>query len=673
MEPDTKADRGLLPALDTSSTYFSNATSETNSNARGNAPTQIQTLFNAWAFEFIWILVSLSSFSVILVVLLIYDGRALPRLPLNITLNTLVAFFSSLSKAAFMIPVAEAISQCKWNWFRTDKPLSDFETFDVASRGFWGSVTLLGRLRWRQAVHRRYNIASLGALVTIFSIMSTPITQQLIAYPTRLGPAVDVNNPTTAAVRAWAIDPSAGPRGPSNTVLSTVLNGFLTRVDDPIQPLGVSCPTGQCTFPRFNSLGICVKMENITSSLNVQETPPDPNSWPLQLLLTNVTRQYDVSLGGECNMTSPSTIAFRTCRSQANESFAFQNDADMMASKVYSFPVMYSMIDKDTFASPDDPGPVRWGAMEVFYHLCVNTYEISVRGGSLSSVPVSSSWKTPGNGTNKPLAITCNEMTKSDDPVQCIVPEEDKAADVNSFIALTDPSSSNNRTSDFRAQRTLLNILVDSLHYSSEGLYMYDPTDNSDNGWTISSGITQMVEALYNNGDRFFNESLPLDPQVQFGRIGVMMNSVATSLTNLMRSTPSYTSADTTTHFNAQPITGSAWANETFVSVRWGWIFYMASEIVAAALFLCLTVVATSQLDIKVLKSSPLATLLALNDKTRSTVGGITTPSEVRHHARSVKVNLVDGGKDGMTAGFATSPLSSEAPVRGGGDGKGMS
>ncbi|KAK3686209.1 hypothetical protein B0T22DRAFT_242745 [Podospora appendiculata] len=645
MDPDTKADRGQLPALDTSSAYFSNATSEANPNAQGNAPTQIQALLNAWAFEFVWILVSLSSFSVILVILLIYDGRTLPRLPLNITLNTLVAFFSSLSKAAFMIPVAEAISQCKWNWFRTDKPLSDFETFDVASRGFWGSVTLLGRLRWS-------NIASLGALVTIFSIMSTPITQQLIAYPTRLGPALDVNNATTSAVRAWAIDPSAGPRGPSNTVLSTVLNGFLTQVADPIQPLAVSCPTGQCTFPRFNSLGICVKMANITSFLNVQESPPDPNSWPLQLLLTNVTRQYDVSLGGECNMTSPSTVAFRTCRSQVNESVAFQDDADMMAAKVYSFPLIYSMIDKDTFASHDDPGPVRWGAMEVFYHLCVNTYEISVRGGSLSSVPVSSSWKTPGNGTNKPLTIGCNEMTKSDDPVQCIVPEPDKSADVNSFTALVDPNGSpNNRTSDFRAQRTLLNIVVDSLHYSSEGLYMYDPVDNSDNGWTISSGITQMVEALYNNGDRFFNESLPLDPLVQFDRIGVMMNSVATSLTNLMRSTSSFTDANTHGDFNAQPITGAAWANETFVSVRWGWILYMASEIVVAAAFLCLTVIATSQLDIKVLKSSPLATLLALNDKTRSTVGGITTPSEVRHHARSVKVNLVDGTRQGRDDG----------------------
>ena len=78
--------------------------------------------------------------------------------------------------------------------------------------------------------------------------------------------------------------------------------------------------------------------------------------------------------------------------------------------------------------------------------------------------------------------------------------------------------------------------------------------------------------------------------------------------------------------------------------VRWGWITYMASEILLAVVFLCLTVLYTRRLNMKVLKSSPLATLLALNDEARSTVGGITTPKRVRSSAKSVKVNLVGNG-----------------------------
>jgi len=47
------------------------------------------------------------------VVLAVYDGHLLPTLPMNITLNTFVAFFSTFAKSSFMIPVTEALSQWK--------------------------------------------------------------------------------------------------------------------------------------------------------------------------------------------------------------------------------------------------------------------------------------------------------------------------------------------------------------------------------------------------------------------------------------------------------------------------------------------------------------------------------------------------------------------------------
>ena len=109
-----------------------------------------------------------------------------------------------------------------------------------------------------------------------------------------------------------------------------------------------------------------------------------------------------------------------------------------------------------------------------------------------------------------------------------------------------------------------------------------------------------------------------------------------------MRSAPTWT--NDTRSINSFAVQGSTLVQETFVHVRWGWIGYMAFEIVLAAIFLCLTVLYTRKLDVRVLKSSPLATLLALNDETRSTVGGITTSKRVRNNAKSVKVNLVGTG-----------------------------
>ncbi len=109
-----------------------------------------------------------------------------------------------------------------------------------------------------------------------------------------------------------------------------------------------------------------------------------------------------------------------------------------------------------------------------------------------------------------------------------------------------------------------------------------------------------------------------------------------------MRTADAWTNG--TDSMNSSPVGGWAWAPETFVQVRWGWIFYMAFEILAAAMFLVLTVQYTQRLKIQVLKSSPLATLLALNDDTRSVVGGITTAAHARTQARAVTVNLVGSG-----------------------------
>jgi hypothetical protein len=74
---------------------------------------------------------------------------------MGITLNTFLAFFTTMTKASFMLAVAEALSQWKWNWFATnsERPLHDFQLFDDASRGAWGSTKLLlSRLRGRYAL-----------------------------------------------------------------------------------------------------------------------------------------------------------------------------------------------------------------------------------------------------------------------------------------------------------------------------------------------------------------------------------------------------------------------------------------------------------------------------------------------------------------------------------------
>ena len=62
----------------------------------------------------------------------------------ELTLNAVVAFVATLCRASMVIPIAECISQLKWNSFASGKrPLKDLYAFDQASRGPYGSMVLL--------------------------------------------------------------------------------------------------------------------------------------------------------------------------------------------------------------------------------------------------------------------------------------------------------------------------------------------------------------------------------------------------------------------------------------------------------------------------------------------------------------------------------------------------
>ena len=86
----------------------------------------------------------------IAVLLAVFEGRALPQWPLGLTINSYVSVLGAFVKAALLLPTAEALGQLKWNWFATEsRDITDFQTFDEASRGPWGSFILIIKTRAR--------------------------------------------------------------------------------------------------------------------------------------------------------------------------------------------------------------------------------------------------------------------------------------------------------------------------------------------------------------------------------------------------------------------------------------------------------------------------------------------------------------------------------------------
>ncbi|KAF6837147.1 hypothetical protein CPLU01_03259 [Colletotrichum plurivorum] len=83
-----------------------------------------------------------------MVVLQRSDGQPPPDWPLGLTINTAVAALSTVSRIALAIPITEGLAQAKWAWFKKrPRPLRDFDAFEQASRGIWGSLTLVVRTK----------------------------------------------------------------------------------------------------------------------------------------------------------------------------------------------------------------------------------------------------------------------------------------------------------------------------------------------------------------------------------------------------------------------------------------------------------------------------------------------------------------------------------------------
>ncbi|OKP09574.1 hypothetical protein PENSUB_5006 [Penicillium subrubescens] len=64
------------------------------------------------------------------------------------SLNSLISWLSTVSKGCLISAISGVLGQLKWTWFKqASRPLPDLRQFDTASRGFYGAIQLIWRLR----------------------------------------------------------------------------------------------------------------------------------------------------------------------------------------------------------------------------------------------------------------------------------------------------------------------------------------------------------------------------------------------------------------------------------------------------------------------------------------------------------------------------------------------
>jgi hypothetical protein len=230
-----------------------------------------------WLLEIVSWLISAICMGAIIAALVVLQDQPASKWPLDkagLTLNAFVSILSRIAGAALLLPVAEALGQLKWIWFiRGDsKKMWDFEMFDNASRGPWGALLLLIHTKGK-------TIAALGALVTIFALALDPFFQQVVSFPEQWT-LQSTNSTISRAVRYEPVlnfdyqdgfeVPTLDPDMTAVTDPFFVANGTQpvpfgngSRVDFPL-----SCPSSNCTWPSYDTLGVCSKCVETPELLN---------------------------------------------------------------------------------------------------------------------------------------------------------------------------------------------------------------------------------------------------------------------------------------------------------------------------------------------------------------------------------------------------------------------
>ncbi|KAE9984652.1 hypothetical protein EG327_004966 [Venturia inaequalis] len=262
-----------------------------------------------WLWEILSLLTACASLIGFMFLLKNYDNQASPQWPHGLSLNTVVSVMSTVFRINILVPVAAGISQMGWICLaRRERRLDDIACFDAASRGPWGCLRLLGRTK---------HVASLGAWLSLACLALGPFFQQAVSYDQQSATDTAKTATTTVAyIYNGARDSTKGgfPNGgvtimigggPSKStpksldatdakskrggisdeddkddkftkysrmphnlraaMFNAIFTSNLMSLPDPLY----SCPTGNCTWDPFLTLGVSTICFNVASEVSL--------------------------------------------------------------------------------------------------------------------------------------------------------------------------------------------------------------------------------------------------------------------------------------------------------------------------------------------------------------------------------------------------------------------
>ncbi|KAK8083683.1 Carboxylic ester hydrolase [Apiospora saccharicola] len=561
-----------------------------------NGPARPWNKDGTWTVEIVTMFVSLAALAAIIGLIAHYDRRALTEWPYRITLNAVIAVLATMSVTTLGISLQNGLSQMKWIRFKESKvPLADMETFDEASRGVLGAIKLL-------ASRRGGLLGSAGALIAILTLAFSPFSQQIVTYEMRA-----VNHPLNATIpRALnftgALPGTTSPTGyvPVLPIKSAVYNGLFAENGRPAASLKFDCPTGNCTWPEFETLGVCYECTSLTSVMTKYCGGNPANA-------------------SDCGWQVPQGAKLNT----SHQVFSMTPYIPAAAGDM-PYSTILRLIFLGTEAADGPPGNNNPWARQCSLSACLQTINATVAVGALTE-------NVTHTVVNQTVVDTTTQPNNTDLGVY--------VADHNKTSSLPSPSS----PYYLLGQDSMLSLRgwFTTLFAAGGATRTTNNSTMTINDRTVAVNLTVGIS----NGTTFFDSDIVTAfywnyyeyAAARQDGIAMLMADTATSITTAFRSL-----------WGAEPVAGPAVSTESYIHVRWGFLVLPLLVVLGADAFLIGAIYQTHKTRTRPLKSSALAMLFhGLEDDTRARFGSTDSLQEKKRQAKTVRVQLDESNERG--------------------------
>ncbi|CAI7581216.1 unnamed protein product [Penicillium manginii] len=550
----------------------------------------------SWTWEVGGCVLSIASIALLVVFLAHVDGEKYASWERSISPNTVVSVISTVAKASMLVSVSSCLSQLKWITFHNPTPFYHMQVLDQASRGPVGALESLWTVK--------PGLATVGAGLMILAVAFDPFAQQILSYPSR---RLEDENGTATVQSAHQYWPSwarsVAPQidilnittgGLEPSMQAAIFNGLSQSNDSPLNPI---CPSGDCEYDDFVTLGVCSQCKDVTNEAN-QSCTPSTDQHKLY------TQEWMAQIPLDCKYTTSSGASITPG--------IWVDDARWVSQDNYS-----------AFAIPN-----LWSAVSLANG---STIEEGDRAQIVSFLSARyegglTTWTSKNSTTaeNKPTLTECSvsiqkRQSNHDDGIQKMEVAETQdlylgdniASNITGVWLSTLVSPNHTKTLSPNSNYTIENSTWADLSRTLTGIF--NSTLYTADARTIEKSITGLTPLLTLWSSSNLTDSV---------------TSITNSMTDHIRSSTS-----------AKQLPGTAFRTETYIHVRWPWIALPATLVLLAVALLMVVSVENRKYSTLLWKSSVLPLLMGkVQINSEHEIDTLQTVTDVQEESKKIRI-----------------------------------